>query len=57
VRRLLCVLVLLAARVRRLVRLAYPRGFDVRAVRAGAVRRSPLTLRGAGRASITLTRR
>jgi endoglycosylceramidase len=38
-------------------RLSYPRGFDVHAVRARVVRRSPLTLRGAGRASITITRR
>ena len=37
--------------------LAFPRGFDVHAVRARVVRRAPLTLRGAGRASITLTRR
>jgi hypothetical protein len=38
-------------------RLAYPRGFDVHTVGARVVRRSPLTLRGVGRASITLTRR
>jgi endoglycosylceramidase len=38
-------------------RLAYPRGFDVHAVRARVVRRAPLTLRGADRASITVTRR
>ena len=37
--------------------LAYPRGFDVHAVGARVVRRSPLTLRGAGRASITVSRR
>ncbi|MGZ6674130.1 MAG: hypothetical protein ACXVFM_17460, partial [Solirubrobacteraceae bacterium] len=40
-----------------LPRLAYPRGFDVHAVGARVVRRSPLTLRGAGRASIAVTRR
>jgi endoglycosylceramidase len=40
-----------------LPRLAYPRGFGVRASGVRVVRRSPLTLRGAGRASITITRR
>jgi endoglycosylceramidase len=38
-------------------RLAYPRGFAVRAHGVRVVRRAPLTLRGAGRASITVTRR
>ena len=40
-----------------LPRLAYPRGLDVRAHGVRVVRRAPLTLRGAGRASITITRR
>ena len=40
-----------------LPRLAYPRGFVVRAHGVRVVRRAPLTLRGAGRASITITRR
>ncbi len=40
-----------------LPRLAYPRGFDVRAHGVRVVRRAPLTLRGSGRASITITRR
>ena len=38
-------------------RLAYPHGFTVRAHGVRVVRRSPLTLRGSGRASITVTRR
>jgi endoglycosylceramidase len=38
-------------------RLAYPHGFTVRAQGVRVVRRSPLTLRGSGRASITITRR
>jgi hypothetical protein len=38
-------------------RLAYPRGFAVRAHGVRVVRRAPLTLRGSGRASITVTRR
>jgi hypothetical protein len=38
-------------------RVAYPRGFSVRAHGVRVVRRAPLTLRGAGRASITITRR
>jgi endoglycosylceramidase len=37
--------------------LAYPRGFAVRAHGVRVVRRAPLTLRGSGRASITVTRR
>ena len=36
---------------------AYPRGFAVRAHGVRVVRRAPLTLRGSGRASITITRR
>jgi len=40
-----------------LPRVAYPRGFAVRAHGVRVVRRAPLTLRGAGRASITITRR
>ena len=40
-----------------LPRLAYPRGFTVRAHGVRVVRRAPLTLRGSGRASITITRR
>ena len=38
-------------------RVAYPRGFSVRAHGVRVIRRAPLTLRGAGRASITITRR
>jgi endoglycosylceramidase len=38
-------------------RVAYPRGFAVRAHGVRVVRRAPLTLRGSGRASITITRR
>ena len=38
-------------------RAAYPRGFDVRADGVRVVRRAPLTVRGSGRASITITRR
>ena len=45
-----------AAKVRELAR-AYPRGFAVRAHGVRVVRRAPLTLRGSGRASITITRR
>ena len=40
-----------------LPRLAYPRGFTVRAHGVRVVRRAPLTLRGSGSASITVTRR
>ena len=36
---------------------AYPRGFSVRTHGVRVVRRAPLTLRGSGRASITITRR
>lgn len=38
-------------------RLAYPHGFAVRAHGVRVIRRAPLTLRGSGRASITITRR
>ena len=38
-------------------RLAYPRGFAVRTHGVRVLRRAPLTLRGSGRASITVTRR
>ncbi len=47
----------LADTVVALPRLAYPRGFTVRAHGVRVVRRAPLTLRGSGRASITITRR
>jgi endoglycosylceramidase len=40
-----------------LPRLAYPHGFALRAHGVRVVRRAPLTLRGSGRASITITRR
>jgi hypothetical protein len=40
-----------------LPRLAYPHGFTVRVHGVRVVRRAPLTLRGSGRASITITRR
>ena len=40
-----------------LPRLAYPRGFAVRVHGVRVVRRAPLTLRGSGSASITVTRR
>ena len=40
-----------------LPRITYPRGFTVRVHGARVVRRAPLTLRGSGRASITVTRR
>jgi hypothetical protein len=40
-----------------LPRLAYPRGFAVAVHGVRVVRRAPLTLRGSGSASITVTRR